>query len=1029
MFKSIYDKLTSTRASAMYILLFAIAIGAATFIENDFGTNTAQKLIYKATWFELLLLLFSLSLFQNMRRYRLFEQKKWSTLLFHLSVILILIGAGITRYIGYEGMMHIRENQSANTFVSTDSYLEFTMNQDGKTYVFQEPVLFGSLGSSKWSQRYLIDETIVKVEVEDFIPNPITKIAESDNGIGILKIVLSGAKGREEYYLNEGDIKTFGRLTFNFNDSIVEDAINIKPVGDDLEFQYNKDLNRMVMQTQQIDTISGSDNYQELKLRSLYNNGSSNFVFAEYLPKAKKIVVADHLKMNPSSQGAVKLNVSIDGEEKSGLIYGRAGVIGTPGVFDLEKASVSAAWGSKVISLPFRIYLNDFILDKYPGTNNPSSYESKVVLEDPKNNVNEDFRIYMNNILNYGGYRFFQSSYDKDEKGTYLSVNHDYWGTLITYIGYILLTIGMIGTLLQKNTRFKYLRTQVQKMQKASTMVLFIFLSLGHQEADSQNLNTTIDPLDHMVSIEHATQFSLLVVQDFKGRMKPVNTMSNEILRKIYRKSSFQGLNSDQMILSMFAHPNFWYDTPIIKLGKHKDIQSLLNVDSDFASYNQFFTEKGTYKLREAVEMAHNVIQKERGVYEKELIKIDERVNILNMVFGGGFLKIIPSTDDPSNTWASVLNRETKNEVADKFFSAYKPELQKAIATNDYTFINALVTELGAYQKRAASSIIPNDTKLKAEVLLNKFNIFNRLALADFLLGMALLILLFTSVFKPNLKLQTIHKFLLSLIIVSFIVHTAGLGLRWYVSERAPWSNGYESMIYIAWTSVLSGIIFARKSVGALAATMVLAATILLVSMLSFLDPEITPLVPVLKSYWLTIHVSLEAGSYGFLMLGAIIGLINLLLYIFISKNNKTRILKMIKEMSYISELTLIGGLFMMSVGTYLGGIWANESWGRYWGWDAKETWALVTILVYTFILHMRLIPKMKGFYNYNVASLFGLASVIMTYYGVNYYLSGLHSYATGDPVPIPNWVYYTVIALIAISILAYFKKKEHKLT
>ena len=233
-------------------------------------------------------------------------------------------------------------------------------------------------------------------------------------------------------------------------------------------------------------------------------------------------------------------------------------------------------------------------------------------------------------------------------------------------------------------------------------------------------------------------------------------------------------------------------------------------------------------------------------------------------------------------------------------------------------------------------------------------------------------------------------------------------------------------MIYIAWTSTLAGILFTRKSFGGLAATMVLAATILFVSTLSFLDPEITPLVPVLKSYWLTIHVSLVAGSYGFLMLGAIIGLINLILMIFLTESNKTSMKRIVQEMSYISELTLIGGLFMVSVGTYLGGVWANESWGRYWGWDAKETWALVTILVYAFILHMRLIPKLTGLFAYNVATIFGLASVIMTYYGVNYYLSGLHSYATGDPVPIPSWVYMVVVSIIIISMLSYIKKRKY---
>lgn len=211
-----------------------------------------------------------------------------------------------------------------------------------------------------------------------------------------------------------------------------------------------------------------------------------------------------------------------------------------------------------------------------------------------------------------------------------------------------------------------------------------------------------------------------------------------------------------------------------------------------------------------------------------------------------------------------------------------------------------------------------------------------------------------------------------------------------------------------------------------MAATAILASVILMVAHLSWLDPEITPLVPVLKSYWLTIHVSMEAGSYGFLTLGAIIGALNLLLMIFANQNNKTGLFRRVKEMTFISEMTLIGGLVMISIGTYLGGVWANESWGRYWGWDAKETWALVTILVYAFILHMRLIPGMRGLYAFNVASLFGFATVMMTYFGVNYYLSGLHSYAAGDPVPIPTFVYYTVGTLTLISLLAFWKYRKY---
>ena len=339
-----------------------------------------------------------------------------------------------------------------------------------------------------------------------------------------------------------------------------------------------------------------------------------------------------------------------------------------------------------------------------------------------------------------------------------------------------------------------------------------------------------------------------------------------------------------------------------------------------------------------------------------------------------------------------------------------------------------LLNELDAYQKEKGAAVIPSPSEINAEIILNGLSVFDRLALFYTLLGLTFLFLLFFSVFKPHVDLKKVQRIMLILLITSFLLHTIGLGLRWYVSGRAPWSNGYESMIYIAWTTVLAGILFSRKSLGGSAATMILSATVLLVAMLSYLDPEITPLVPVLQSYWLTIHVSMEAGSYGFLALGAVIGLINLILMIFLTQKNEKRVHRLVKEMSYLSEMTLIGGLTMISIGTYLGGVWANESWGRYWGWDAKETWALVTILIYAFILHMRLIPKMQGLFAYNVSSLFGLASVIMTYYGVNYYLSGLHSYAAGDPVPVPDWVFITAGLFLAIGVVAYWRKRKFTL-
>jgi len=235
-------------------------------------------------------------------------------------------------------------------------------------------------------------------------------------------------------------------------------------------------------------------------------------------------------------------------------------------------------------------------------------------------------------------------------------------------------------------------------------------------------------------------------------------------------------------------------------------------------------------------------------------------------------------------------------------------------------------------------------------------------------------------------------------------------------------SNGYESMIFISWVTLLAGFIFSRRSAFTLPATAVLAGLTLLVAHMSFMDPEITSLVPVLQSYWLTLHVSVITGSYGFLGLGAILGIINLMLISLSNSGNRERISETVDELTVINFKTLTLGLYFLTIGTFLGAIWANESWGRYWGWDPKETWSLITIIVYTFITHSRQIPGMKDIFTFNLMSLFGFSSVLMTYFGVNYYLSGLHSYAGGDPVPVPAFVYIVVLILAGLSVTAYIK-------
>jgi cytochrome c-type biogenesis protein CcsB len=1021
--------LFSTTASGLYILLFAISIGVATFIENDFGTSAAQKVVYKTFWFEALLVLFGLSVVFNVFRFKLISQKKWAVFSFHMAIIVILAGAAVTRYLGSEGMMHIREGSSSNSILSADTYLQYKIRNDEETYAFKEPVLFASLGNNQSYQKYKLGDDLLEVRVSGFIPNPAYQMNESEDGYGIIQVVFGGAQGRNEYLLKEGEFRQFNGVNFQFGNQFSPGAVNIAYRNDSLLIKVPQVYSQTVMATREKSTLTPGSWYP-LQLRSLYTNGRESFVFGQFQPNGKLTTISTSRKMQNSSFGGVRMELAMNGQKEEVTVIGAKGMEGQPSSIQLGDYSIDVSYGASRVYLPFSIELHDFVMERYPGTNSAMSYASQVTLVDPNRGIGKSYNIHMNHILNYGGYRFFQSSYDNDELGTYLSVNHDAPGTIISYFGYFLLTLGFILTLVHPRSRFQELSKSFGKMHRTQkTLACIAMLALMNPLAQA---NDDIPP-PASINKDHAVQFGQMVVQDFQGRLKPMNTFTNEVLRKVSKKEMIAGLRSEQVILGMIASPDSWKEVPMIKLGEDEAIQELLQTQDDLVAYNVFFDFMGRYKLLELVKAAYEMADRDRGMSEKQIIKLDERVNICSMIYSGSMLRLFPLPGDPNNTWISPRDLEKESaiigltELSPSFFEEYKSALSEGLENNSWINANTQLSTLKYYQESYGGEVMLSQTKINAEILLNKMRIFSRLAGGYGLLGLWFLVILFVSIFMPSVNLKWMYTAGFVLFIACFLLQTFGLGLRWYVSGRAPWSNGYESMIYIAWTSALAGLIFGRKSAGTLTATSVLTATILLVAGMSWFDPEITPLVPVLRSYWLTIHVSLVAGSYGFLMLGAIVGVLNLIFMVLLNSRNRENIMRVIRELTTISEMTLIGGLIMIAIGTYLGGIWANESWGRYWGWDAKETWALVTILVYAFILHMRFIPGMRGLFAFNVATLFGWASVMMTYFGVNFYLSGLHSYAAGDPVPIPSFVYITAIVLTVISMAAFFNFRRQK--
>ncbi|WP_309496651.1 cytochrome c biogenesis protein CcsA [Sulfurovum sp.] len=678
--------------------------------------------------------------------------------------------------------------------------------------------------------------------------------------------------------------------------------------------------------------------------------------------------------------------------------------------------------GEEKVETPFYIALKEFTLTRYPGSRSPSEFYSDLTVIDEENDHTFDSEVYMNHTLIYGGYKFFQTSYDSDEKGTKLSVNKDP-GVEVTYIGYTLLFLGLILNLFDKQSRFQFLIRKIKKMPIASILIPLLFVSV--QTPSYAEYSTYVETYlqDHKEnSKDLASAFGTLVVQGPVGRMKPLDTQNREVLNKLTGRTTWEGMDANQVVLGMFSRPDLWKKVNIIKTATPK-LRKLLGVSTSqkLVKFTDFFDANATYKLTKEVERANKLVPSRRGTYERDLIRADERLNIAFMSYRGVLLTLFPLPDNERNKWVDfktmfslVDNSQVKRSTSRLLDASYNRNYDKGL-----TYIK----DIHAYQKEVGHRVIPDQQILDAEIWFNQTALFFRLSMAYLLFGLILLVYGVSSMFFNRLIGPKVKILISTLSFTLFAIHTFGIGLRWYIGGYAPISNTYETMVYIAYASIFAGVVFLRKSTIALSASFIMAGIFIFAAYLGEIDPEITNLVPVLKSYWLSIHVSVITASYGFFGVGAILGIITLFLFMF-RGNSRPHMDKHIQNITYINEIALMLGLTLLVIGNFLGGIWANESWGRYWGWDPKETWAYISILVYVIVLHMRLMKKIYTPYLFAVLSVLAFASILMTYFGVNFYLAGMHSYATGDPVPIPNWVYITTGIIIAIIVTAYPKRK-----
>ena len=907
--KKTADLLFSYWTTMFAFVLLAGGAAVATFIENDFGTSTARVLIYNNIWYETALVLSIVNLIGIMNRRKMWKQK--AKFIFHGSFVVILIGSGLTRYVGYEGIMQIQEGQTQNQMNSLEPYIQVTIQtKEGKQYYSEFQKEFSAIGSNKFDYDIEFEDKMLNLSLDSY------KFAKK------------------------------GSATMNL-------------IGTKVTLGEESQITKLVGQRGQPSAL------------------------------VRTLQFKDDIK-------------------------------------------VYLTYGSKPLTIPFSIKLNDFQLDRYPGSMSPSSYASEVTVIDKQNDVQFDYRIFMNSTLIYGGFQFFQSSYDPNETGTVLSVNNDP-GTIPTYIGYFLLALGLLMNMFDKKSRFSKL-IKYSKGFNAVILatVMFATFNINANAASKQEQNSAVSYLDKFQKNSKVTanKFAHLVVQSNKGRMKPIDSLTTEILNKLTRKSEFLGMDHNQVVLGMLTRPDIWQNIKMLKITTPKLKKELGVEDSrKFVAFREMFTSDGKYRLKDLVNKANSINANHRGTFEKDVLRLDERLNIAYMVYYGYLFQIFPKPPIEnekvvSTKWFNPVDAMSEFEEKDsKIIKMLVSGFIDNLVAEKYEESNKFIGLISQYQEKIGKDVIPSKSVIDSEVMFNKAGIFPKITVAYVLVGIIIFFISFLTVFNKKWYSTKVNMAFFIILASLFAIHTFGMGHRWYISGHAPWSNTYESLVYIAWSAMFAGLFFFRKSLMALSATVIMAGVFMFTAHLSGIDPQITNLVPVLKSYWLTIHVSIITGSYGFLAIGAMLGFMSLILFMF-RDTKKPNIDYTIKHITAINEAALILGLAALIIGNFLGGVWANESWGRYWGWDPKETWAYVAIITYAIVLHLRMIPKVNTPYVFAVASTLAFATILMTYFGVNFYLSGMHSYATGDPVPIPTWV-YVLTAMVFVVIAIAFRKRD----
>lgn len=643
--------------------------------------------------------------------------------------------------------------------------------------------------------------------------------------------------------------------------------------------------------------------------------------------------------------------------------------------------------GMKEEKLPFSLCLQKFEAKMHDGTNAVADYSSKFTVIDGDDK--SEGKVSMNNIYSHRSYRLYQSSYDEDGKGSVLAINADPYGIPVTYTGYALLFISLVWMLFDPKGGYRKLLKS--PLLKKGALITALILSMGniqtlHAESATGNLQNAVLPK------ETAEKFGELHIL-YNDRICPVQTFALDFCKKIYGARSYQGLTAEQVLSGWVFYGNTWANEPFIKI-KSGEMKTAMNLP-DYASLNTFFNrEMGGYTIGQYVQEYYNGQQDK---FHQQAADIDGKIQIIMELREGISLKVLPYTftknvkatkDHPfikagTTTWFSPVDKlpQAVEHQHALYIRNVFSLLNGDVKAGNISRVNEFFVKMKKYQEVSSGNSLPTNTQYKAERINNAFPFATILFMANLTLGF---IALFYTIYRMTKKreIKVLNIALPILLGVSFLALTFGLALRWIISGNVPMSNGYESMLTVAWLVMLISILMQLRIRIVMVFGFLISGFFLLVSHINQMDPAIGQMMPVLNSPLLSIHVSIIMMSYALLSLTFICGIMGICL-----RSHG-------EELQALSRIFLYPALTTMGFGIFIGAIWANVSWGNYWSWDSKETWALITFMIYAVVVHTQSLPVFRKPLVYHIYITLAFLSIAMTYFGVNYFLTGMHSYA-----------------------------------